>query len=152
MLYWKTLLRFAEQGNPTPPRVVKKSEAEWRAQLTPEQYHVTREHGTERAFSSEMCGLFEPGRYACVCCGEVLFDANEKFESGTGWPSFTQPIQENVISYKVDRSFGMVRVETLCNVCDAHLGHVFPDGPAPSGLRYCMNAVALEKVTTEAEA
>ncbi|MEL6536414.1 MAG: peptide-methionine (R)-S-oxide reductase MsrB [Bacteroidota bacterium] len=146
MLNWNDLLNFADKGNPIPPRQVKKSKAEWRAQLTPEQYHVTREHGTERAFSSDMCSLFEPGLYACVCCNEVLFDANKKFESGTGWPSFTQPIQEDVISYQVDRSFGMVRVETLCNICDAHLGHVFPDGPAPSGLRYCMNAVALEKV------
>ncbi|HAA13217.1 MAG TPA: peptide-methionine (R)-S-oxide reductase [Cytophagales bacterium] len=152
MLNWNDLLNFADTGNPTPPRTVKKSDSEWRAQLTPEQYHVTREHGTERAFSSEMCSLFEPGRYACVCCGEVLFDANEKFESGTGWPSFTQPVKNNVISYHVDRSFGMVRVETLCNVCNAHLGHVFPDGPPPSGLRYCMNAVALEKVETEAKA
>ena len=92
-----------------------------------------------------MCGLFEPGRYACVCCGTPLFDANKKFESGTGWPSFTQPIDAAVIAYRLDESHGMQRVETICNVCDAHLGHVFPDGPPPGGLRYCINAVALQK-------
>lgn len=146
MLKWNDLLEFAQKANPTPPRRVQKSTEEWKTLLNAEQYHVTREHGTERAFSSDMCGLFEPGTYACVCCEEPLFDANEKFESGTGWPSFTQPLEDNVIQYKVDRSFGMVRVETLCNVCDAHLGHVFPDGPAPTGLRYCMNAVALKKI------
>jgi methionine-R-sulfoxide reductase len=107
---------------------------------------VTRKHGTERAFSSEMCSLFEPGKYRCVCCQTLLFDAETKFDSGTGWPSFTQPVAPEVIAYRVDESYGMVRVETVCNVCEAHLGHVFPDGPAPSGLRYCMNAVALEKV------
>lgn len=93
-----------------------------------------------------MCSLFEPGKYACVCCGTLLFDANEKFESGTGWPSFTQPVTENAIAYHKDISYGMVRVETVCITCDAHLGHVFPDGPGPGGLRYCMNAVALKKV------
>lgn len=146
MLTWNDVLAFAEKGNPTPPRRVEKTAKEWKAELSQEAYYVTREHGTERAFSNDMCSRFEPGTYACTCCKEELFDANEKFESGTGWPSFTQPIKEEAISYKVDRSFGMTRVETLCNVCDAHLGHVFPDGPAPSGLRYCMNAVALEKV------
>ena len=95
--------------------------------------HVTREHGTERAFSSEMCSLLGPGRYQCVGCGTLLFDATEKFESGTGWPSFTQPVSPDVIAYKIDRSYGMERVETQCNVCEAHLGHVFPDGPAAFG-------------------
>ncbi|HPY42133.1 MAG TPA: peptide-methionine (R)-S-oxide reductase MsrB [Thiolinea sp.] len=146
MLDWKQVLRLSEKGNLPPDRVVKKTDQEWKAQLSPEQYLVTRQHGTERPFSSEMCSLFEPGLYACVCCGTLLFDASQKFESGTGWPSFTQPLQENAIAYHADRSYGMVRVETLCNTCEAHLGHVFPDGPAPSGLRYCMNAVALEKV------
>ncbi len=146
MLKWNDVVKLADEGNLPPPRTVKKTEAEWRAQLTPEAFHVTRQHGTERAFSSEMCSKFEPGRYACVCCETLLFDAAEKFESGTGWPSFTQPVAPEVISYKVDRAYGMVRVETLCNVCGAHLGHVFQDGPKPSGLRYCMNAVALLKV------
>jgi peptide-methionine (R)-S-oxide reductase len=93
-----------------------------------------------------MCSLFEPGRYACVCCDTLLFDADEKFESGTGWPSFTQPATLDAIAYRADRSHGMQRVETVCNVCDAHLGHVFPDGPPPGGLRYCINAVALRRV------
>jgi len=146
MLKWNDVLKQADAGNLPPPHRVEKSEAEWRAQLTPEAFHVTRQHGTERAFSSDLCSKFEPGKYACGCCDTLLFDAAEKFESGTGWPSFTQPVQPEVVAYNVDRSYGMERVETLCGVCDAHLGHVFPDGPAPSGLRYCMNAVALSKV------
>lgn len=145
MLNWFDVLRLAKEGNLEPERKVVKTEAEWRAQLTPEQYSVTRQQGTERPFSSAMCSLFEPGLYACVCCDSLLFDASEKFESGTGWPSFTQPIKDNAIAYHADHSHGMVRVETVCNTCEAHLGHVFPDGPAPSGLRYCMNAVALKK-------
>lgn len=149
MLNWSEVLRLAKAGNLEPDQRVVKSETEWQAQLTPEQFHVTRQHGTERPFSSEMCSLFEPGLYACVCCDTLLFDASQKFESGTGWPSFTQPIKENAIAYHADHSYGMVRVETVCNTCDAHLGHVFPDGPAPSGLRYCMNAVALKKVKGE---
>jgi len=149
MLKWNDIMTFAREGNPDPPRRVQKTEAEWHAQLSPEQYRVTRQAGTERAFSSEMCNLFEPGIYACLCCDTVLFDASEKFDSGTGWPSFTQPVDPNVIAYNLDTMFGMTRVETVCNVCNAHLGHVFPDGPKPSGLRYCMNAVALQKVTAK---
>lgn len=145
MLAWKTILRFAEEGNPEPDEVVERTDEEWRGQLTAEQFHVTREHGTERPFSSEMCGVFEPGSYECVCCGNPLFDGAEKFESGTGWPSFTQPARSNAISYHADGSMGMMRIETRCNNCGAHLGHVFPDGPGPGGLRYCMNAVALRK-------
>ncbi|MFN0203320.1 MAG: peptide-methionine (R)-S-oxide reductase MsrB [Bacteroidia bacterium] len=151
MLTWKDILRFIKQGNPTPDQTVVKTEAEWKEILPPETFRVTRLHGTERAFSSEMCSRFEAGLYACVCCNTLLFDASQKFESGTGWPSFTQPIQENAIAYIADYAYGMVRVETVCNTCQAHLGHVFPDGPEPSGLRYCMNAVALQKVTTEEE-
>ena len=145
MLRWTDILAIARAGNPEPPRRVEWTDDEWRARLTPEQYRVTRRHGTEPPFSSEMCSRFEPGRYSCVCCDTVLFDAGEKFESGTGWPSFTQPAAPDVIAYRVDHSHGMSRVETVCNVCDAHLGHVFPDGPPPSGLRYCINAVALRK-------
>lgn len=145
MLKWNDLLRVAKTGNPAPPHRVDRTDDEWRARLTPEQYRVTRAKGTERPFSSEMCSLLEPGRYACVCCDTVLFDSAEKFESGTGWPSFTQPVAPAVVAHHVDLSHGMQRVETTCNVCDAHLGHVFPDGPAPSGLRYCINAVALRK-------
>ena len=147
MLNWKDVLHRAARGNAEPPRRVEKTEEEWRDELPPSVFQITRKKGTERPYSSEMCSRFEPGRYACACCGEVLFDASEKFESGTGWPSFTQPVDPAVVAYHEDRSFGMHRVETLCAVCDAHLGHVFPDGPAPSGLRYCINALALEKVT-----
>ncbi len=146
MLQWADVITLARQGNPAPPRRVERTDAEWRARLGAEVYHVTRRKGTEAPFSSEMCSLFEPGRYACVCCDTLLFDSGDKFESGTGWPSFTQPVEPDVIAYHADHSHGMHRVETACNVCDAHLGHVFPDGPVPSGLRYCINAVALRKV------
>lgn len=146
MIHWKDVLQYAGKGNPKPDRRVEKSEEEWKSQLTPEQFRITRLKGTERAFSSDVCSKFEPGQYKCICCDTLLFDADEKFESGTGWPSFTQPIKENAIAYIEDRTFGMSRIETVCNTCDAHLGHVFPDGPEPSGLRYCMNAEALEKV------
>jgi methionine-R-sulfoxide reductase len=149
MLTWNDVLRFGKNGNPAPDQKVVKTDEEWRKQLTAEQFLVTRQAGTERPFSSAMCSLLEPGIYACLCCGTLLFDASEKFESGTGWPSFTQPIRENAIAYHVDSSYGMARVETVCNTCDAHLGHVFPDGPKPSGLRYCMNAVALKKLSKE---
>ncbi len=145
MLKWDDVIGFARQGNPDPDRRVEKSNTEWRKVLSDEQYRITRQHGTEKAFSSELCSLFESGAYVCVCCGTLLFDATAKFESGSGWPSFTQPVKANVIAYHEDNSFGMQRIEALCNVCDAHLGHVFPDGPPPTGLRYCINAVALEK-------
>lgn len=147
MLSWTHILALAREGKPVPPHRVERPDDEWRSLLTPEQYRVTRRRGTEPPFSSEMCSRFEPGRYACVCCDTVLFDAGEKFESGTGWPSFTQPAAPDVVAYHVDHSHGMSRVETVCNVCDAHLGHVFPDGPLPGGLRYCINAVALRRTT-----
>jgi peptide-methionine (R)-S-oxide reductase len=143
---WNDVIKYANNGNLTPPRRLEKTEKEWREILNEEQFRVTRLRGTERAFSSDVCSRFEPGIYACVCCKTPLFDASQKFESGTGWPSFTQPIEENAIGHIKDESHGMVRVETTCNVCDAHLGHVFPDGPEPTGLRFCMNAVSLEKV------
>ncbi|MEK7834145.1 MAG: peptide-methionine (R)-S-oxide reductase MsrB [Acidobacteriota bacterium] len=149
LLKWLDVLRLARISNLPPDQKITKTDAEWQAQLTPEQYFVTRQHGTESPFSSEMCSLFEPGLYGCVCCDTLLFDASEKFESGTGWPSFTQPVKENAIAYHEDTNYGMSRVETVCNTCDAHLGHVFPDGPEPSGLRYCMNAVALKKIKGE---
>lgn len=146
MLNWNNLIAFAKNGNPEPDKKVVKTDAEWKAQLTEEQYRVTRLKGTERPHSSELCSLFEPGIYSCVCCDSLLFDGSEKFESGTGWPSFTQPVKENAVGYIKDVSFGMIRIEAICNTCDAHLGHVFPDGPEPTGLRYCMNAVSLKKV------
>ncbi|WP_366090380.1 peptide-methionine (R)-S-oxide reductase MsrB [uncultured Dechloromonas sp.] len=136
---------MARDGNPQPPRRVELKDAEWRARLTPEQFRVTRQKGTEPAHSSAMCALFEPGRYACACCATELFDAGSKFDSHSGWPSFTQAVAPDVVAYHDDSSHGMTRIETTCNVCDAHLGHVFPDGPAPSGLRYCINALSLTK-------
>ncbi len=148
MLTWIDILRFANNGNPTPDNRVEKTDEEWQQLLTPEQYRITRQHGTERPGSSDMCTAFEPGQYACACCETHLFDAEDKFDSGTGWPSFTQPVGRNVISYHKDRGHGMYRIETLCNTCDAHLGHVFQDGPPPSGLRFCMNGLALKKMTT----
>ena len=146
MIKWADVIHFTNKGNPTPEKRVEKTEEEWKQLLTSEEFQVTRLKGTERSFSSELCSLFDPGIYECKCCGTLLFDASEKFESGTGWPSFTQPIKENAIGYHADKSYGMIRVEVVCNTCDAHLGHVFPDGPQPSGLRYCINAVSLSKV------
>lgn len=145
MLTWNDILRLAKEGVVAPAEPLRKSPEEWMAQLGPEVYRITRLQGTERPFSGSHCTSFGPGKYDCVCCGNPLFDATEKFESGTGWPSFTQPVAENAISYHTDYSHGMVRVETRCSVCDAHLGHVFPDGPAPGGLRYCMNSLSLHK-------
>ncbi len=147
---WRDVLRQVRDGNPPPPRRVERSAAEWRERLTPEQFRVTRERGTERAHSSDMCGLFEPGEYQCVCCGTPLFEASTKFGSKSGWPSFTQAVAPGVVAHLADDSHGMRRVEVACNVCDAHLGHVFPDGPEPTGLRYCINGVALEKKAASA--
>jgi len=146
MITWKEIISFTQKGSPKPDKRVEKTEEEWKKILDPEVFRIARLKGTERAHSSEMCSLFEPGKYACTCCKTPLFDATEKYESGSGWPSFTQPLEENRVAYEKDNSMGMVRVEALCSVCDAHLGHVFPDGPAPSGLRYCVNALALEKI------
>lgn len=145
MLNWNDVIHFASKGNPEPDRRVEKTDEEWRKELSPEVFAVTRAKGTERPFSGEFCEAFEPGKYSCTCCDTLLFDSEEKFESGTGWPSFTQPVKRNTVAYKKDSSHGMIRVEILCNICDSHLGHVFPDGPAPSGLRYCVNSLSLKK-------
>jgi peptide-methionine (R)-S-oxide reductase len=123
---------------------VRKTEAEWRKILTPEQYHVLREKGTERAFSGALWNNHETGDYACAGCGQKLFTSKTKFESGTGWPSFYQPVSKGAVVEHADRSFGMVRTEVTCSRCGGHLGHVFNDGPKPTGLRYCMNSAALK--------
>jgi peptide-methionine (R)-S-oxide reductase len=136
-------------GRPMEGRV-RKSDAEWRAVLTEEQFHVTRGKGTERAFTGAYWDTKEDGVYRCVCCGQPLFDAKAKYDSGTGWPSFWGPVDENALSLREDRGLFMSRTEVLCSRCDAHLGHVFPDGPRPTGLRYCMNSVALQLVGRDA--
>jgi peptide-methionine (R)-S-oxide reductase len=123
---------------------VQKSDAEWRSQLTPEQYNVTRKHGTERAWSNPLNAEKRDGIYHCVACGQALFASDAKFESGTGWPSFFQPLAPDAVGEKTDRSFFMSRTEVHCSNCGAHLGHVFPDGPNPTGLRYCMNGTSLD--------
>ncbi|AIK96731.1 peptide-methionine (R)-S-oxide reductase MsrB [Candidatus Odyssella acanthamoebae] len=144
MLNWNDIIRYAMEGNPVPDHRVEKTEAEWLQLLTPEEFRITRQKGTEASYSGALCHLYEPGIYACICCDSALFEARLKFDSGTGWPSFTHPIQDNAVKYEMDRSLAQVRVEVMCNTCDSHLGHVFPDGPEPMGLRYCINSVAIQ--------
>jgi peptide-methionine (R)-S-oxide reductase len=144
MTTWKDIIHTILNGQPEPDKRVEKTITEWKKILTAEQFRVTRNKGTEAPHSGAMCSSHEVGKYACICCETLLFDSSIKFESGTGWPSFTAPIKQNAIQYIKDDSYGMVRVEVTCNSCDAHLGHVFPDGPKPSGLRYCINSESMK--------
>ena len=146
---WETVILEANKKRESNDNKVVKSDAEWKQILDPDVYQVTRKKGTERPFSSQMCSSFEAGKYECVCCGTILFDAEEKFDSGTGWPSFTKPVDDNSIVYIQDNSFGHQRIEVCCRACDSHLGHVFQDGPKPMRLRFCINALSLKKVTNK---
>jgi methionine-R-sulfoxide reductase len=139
----KVFNRAGQLVGPVASPRVEKTDAEWRAQLTPQQFQVARGKGTERPFCGTLLDNKREGIYGCVCCGLPLFQSNAKFNSGTGWPSFFQPVADENVTTHEDRTFGMVRVEILCPRCDAHLGHVFPDGPRPTGLRYCVNSESL---------
>lgn len=144
MLTWKNIINFTVNGNPKPDNRIEKTDDEWRQLLTPDQFRITRLKGTEAPYTGALCSTHDAGIYSCICCNTQLFDSTIKYESSSGWPSFTQPIKENAIKYKKDTTHGMIRVEVMCNTCDSHLGHIFPDGPDPSGLRYCVNSESIK--------
>ena len=146
MLRWKDLIAYAKYGNPEPLRRVELSEAEWAARLPPERFRVLRQQATEPPYRNAYCRAYAPGRYACAGCGAVLFEADEKYHAISGWPSFRQPASRGVIAYFFDEGYHMQRIEARCNGCGGHLGHVFADGPAPGGLRYCINSASLLKL------
>ena len=146
MMNWNDVLTYANHGSPEPESTVRKTEEEWKSQLTPEQFRITRKKDTEPAFSGALCHAYDEGKYACICCDTPLFDSTIKFDSKSGWPSFTEPIKNDAIKYEKDTSLGMIRVEVICNVCEAHLGHVFPDGPPPGGLRFCINSESIQLI------
>ena len=137
-------MRRKAQAAAAAPREIEKSEAEWREELTPQQYDILRRAGTEPPFAGEYVFNKADGTYRCAACGTALFDSDAKFESGTGWPSFTEPVVADAVELRTDRSHGMARTEVVCRRCGGHLGHVFDDGPRPTGQRYCMNSAALE--------
>lgn len=146
MLKWLDVLKCNRYGNPEPEKKIEKSPAEWSEILSPEVFRITRMRATEAAHSSELCNRFEPGEYACACCGSLLFDAQEKYDSQSGWPSFSQPVDKKAVAYLPDYSLKQKRIEARCNSCQAHLGHIFPDGPPPANLRFCINGLALKRV------
>ncbi|MET4107512.1 peptide-methionine (R)-S-oxide reductase MsrB [Hymenobacter sp. UYP22] len=145
MLRWIDVLTYAKYGNPEPPRRVVLSEAAWCRLLSVDCYAVMRNRSTEPPYRNAYCRSYEPGCYHCAGCATLLFDSATKYHAISGWPSFTQPATRNAIRYAFDDSHHMQRMEAVCNVCEGHLGHVFPDGPAPAGLRYCINSVSLER-------
>ena len=146
MLRWIDVLKYAKYSNPEPHRRVEKTAAEWQQELTSAQYQILRGKGTEKPYRNIYCKSYEPGTYTCAGCGNLLFDATEKYHAISGWPNFTQPVAKAAIKYLFDDSHGMQRLEVQCNTCDGHLGHVFPDGPEPSGLRYCINSESLIRI------
>ncbi|WP_205502289.1 peptide-methionine (R)-S-oxide reductase MsrB [Rufibacter psychrotolerans] len=146
MLRWIDVIKYAKYSNPEPSRRVEKTEAEWQRHLTPQQFEVLRRKGTEPPYRNAYCKSYDPGVYVCAGCGTPLFNSTEKYHAISGWPSFTQPIAKGALKYLFDDSHHMQRIEAQCNTCDGHLGHVFPDGPAPHGLRFCINSESMVRL------
>ena len=152
MLRWPDVIKYAKYSNPEPLYRVEKTEAAWQQQLTPAQFRVLRQKNTESPYRNLYCRSYEPGVYACVGCGSLLFSSSTKYHAISGWPSFTQALTKGAVKYLFDNSHHLQRIEVQCNVCDGHLGHVFPDGPEPSGLRYCINSESLIRIAEEKSA